>query len=184
MAAWATGAWATGAWAAGAWVGLDTACAWEHGAWATGAWASGAWQCGEVAPPVVPPVLARGGDDVPRRHPGWNKQRATLKRKREEEFTAQIRDIYRELTNDPQTAPQAEAILAPVVPSVTAAGESEAAHLRALDRRAAELRRRADALETDAVQAEIALRLLYRNLCDTRDDDDCAALRVLLPEVL
>lgn len=132
-----------------------------------------------------PPALdqPRGGDDRPA-HPGWNRKRATLKRRRDLEFTAQIRDLYRELTGDPSTAERAEAIVAAVVPPQPVKGESAAAREAALTARADALRRRADALEADAVQAEIALRLLHRNLRDTRDDDDCAALRVLLAEVL
>ena len=118
-----------------------------------------------------------GGDD----HPGWNRKRATLKRKREEEFTAQIRDIYRALVADPQTAAQAEAIVAPVVPSA-AASESETD--RALDQRAAQLRQRADALDAGAMQAEIALRLLYREMRERQEAEDFEAVRVLLAEVL
>ncbi len=132
------------------------------------------------------PALAleaqHGGDDAPgRSHRGWDRKRATLKRKREEEFTSQIRDIYRALVADPQTAAQAEAIVAPVVPSA-AASESETD--RALDQRAAQLRQRADALDAGAMQAEIALRLLYREMRERQEAEDFEAVRVLLAEVL
>ena len=50
--------------------------------------------------------------------------------------------------------------------------------------RAEAMRRRADAMDADAVQAEIALRLLHRNLLDTRDDDDMEAVEFLLSQVL
>jgi len=133
-------------------------------------WTADGW-CGVLAHNKV------GGDD----HPGWNRKRATLKRKREEEFTAQIRDIYRALVADPQTAAQAEAIVAPVVPSA-AASESETD--RALDQRAAQLRQRADALDAGAMQAEIALRLLYREMRERQEAEDFEAVRVLLAEVL
>lgn len=134
-------------------------------------WTADGW-CG------IPAHNKVGGDD----HPGWNRKRATLKRKREEEFTAQIRDIYRALTNDPETAPQAEAIVA-FVP-LTAHGESEAARSRALDRRASELRRRADAADAQAMQAEIALRLLYREMRQRQDDEDNEAVEFLLTHLL
>lgn len=108
-------------------------------------------------------------------------KRATLRRRRGDEFTTQIRDIYHALVADPQTAAQAEAIVAPVIPAdVADDGEPE----RALDRRAAELRRRADALDAGAVQAEIALRLLYRDLRHRQEADDIEAVPVLLAEVL
>lgn len=108
-------------------------------------------------------------------------KRATLRRRRGDEFTTQIRDIYHALVADPQTAAQAEAIVAPVVPSA-AASESETD--RALDQRAAQLRQRADALDAGAMQAEIALRLLYRDLRQRQEDDDFEAVPVLLAEVL
>lgn len=111
-----------------------------------------------------------GGDD----HPGWNKKRATLKRKREEEFTSQIRDIYRALVADPSTAAEAESIVAVAMPSSDPA----------LDQRAAELRRRADALDARAVQAEIALRLLYREMRQRQDDEDNEAVEFLLTHLL
>ncbi len=132
------------------------------------------------------PALAleaqHGGDDAPgRSHRGWDRKRATLKRKRDHEFTEQIRDLYRALVADPQTAAQAEAIVAPVIPAdVADDGEPE----RALDRRAADLRRRADALDARAVQAEIALRLLCRDLRQRQEADDLEAVPVLLAGVL
>lgn len=110
-------------------------------------------------------------------------RRATLKRRRDAEFDAQIHDIYRTLTADPATAAEAEAIVAPVVPFATS-GESEAAHEVAFDRRALELRRRADASEAAAVQAEIALRLLYGELRRRQEAEDMAAVELLLAQVL
>jgi len=108
-------------------------------------------------------------------------KRATLRRRRGDEFTAQIRDIYHALVADPQAAATAEAIVAPVVPAA-AAGEGETD--RALDRRAAQLRQRADALDAGAVQAEIALRLLYREMRERQEAEDFEAVPVLLAEVL
>jgi hypothetical protein len=124
-----------------------------------------------------------GGDDRPR-HPGWSKKRATLKLKRERELTEQIRDIYRELTADPETAAQAETILAPVIPPTPATGETEAARVEAIEARAEALRRRADAMDARAIEAEIALRVLYRQLREQMIADDWAAIEALLPEVL
>lgn len=124
-----------------------------------------------------------GGDDRPR-HPGWSKKRATLKLKRERELTEQIRDIYRELTADPETAAQAETILAPVIPPTPATGETEAARTEAIEARAEALRRRADAMDARAIEAEIALRVLYRQLREQMIADDWAAIEALLPEVL
>jgi hypothetical protein len=124
-----------------------------------------------------------GGDDRPR-HPGWSKKRATLKLKRERELTEQIRDIYRELTADPETAAQAETILAPVIPPTPAIGETEAARVEAIEARAEALRQRADAMDARAIEAEIALRVLYRQLREQMIADDWAAIEALLPEVL
>lgn len=126
-------------------------------------WTADGW-CGVLAHNKV------GGDD----HPGWNRKRATLKRKREEEFTSQIRDIYRALVADPSTAAEAESIVAVAMPSSDPA----------LDQRAAELRRRADALDARAVQAEIALRLLYREMRQRQDDEDNEAVEFLLTHLL
>lgn len=121
-----------------------------------------------------------GGDDLP---PGWSKRRARLKLNRELEYTEQIREIYRQLTGSPQAA-EAEAILAPVVPPVAATGESEDARFAAIEARAEALRVRADRLDYDAVQAEIALRLLHRELRDWQEADDLQAIRPLLAQVL
>lgn len=137
---------------------------------------------------TIPPAVTlppAGGDDVPDRgHRGWDRKRSRLKLHREREFTEQIRDLYRELTGDPRTAARAEAILAPIVAAVPAAGESEAAREAALEARAEALRARADALEADAMQAEIALRLLHRELRDWQEDDDLEAIQLLLSQVL
>lgn len=135
------------------------------------------------------PALAleaqHGGDDAPgRSHRGWDRKRATLKRKRDHEFTEQIRDLYRALTADPRTAERAEAIVAAVVPPAPARGETEAAHEAALLERAEVLRRRADALDAGAMQAEIALRLLYREMRERQEAEDFEAVLVLLAEVL
>jgi hypothetical protein len=115
--------------------------------------------------------------------PGWSKRRARLKLNRELEYTEQIREIYRQLTGSPQAA-EAEAILAPVVPPVAATGESEDARFAAIEARAEALRVRADRLDYDAVQAEIALRLLHRELRDWQEADDLQAIRPLLAQVL
>jgi hypothetical protein len=128
-----------------------------------------------------PPLTGKfGGDDRP---PGWNRRRSKLKLKRELEYTEQIREIYRALTGSSQAA-EAEAILAPVVPPVAATGESEDARVAAIEARAEALRIRADRLDAEAVQAEIALRLLYQQWRRQMEDDDWAAIQVLLPEVL
>ncbi len=138
---------------------------------------------GTVDAAAVDPVVTRtGGDD--KVHPGWNRKRATIKRDREREFTEQIRDMYRALLGDPRTAERAEQIVASVTEPVKVKGESEAAHEAALMARAEAMRRRADAMDADAIQAEIALRLLHRNLLDTRDDDDMEAVEFLLAHVL
>lgn len=95
-----------------------------------------------------------------------------------------MRDIYRALLGDPRTADEAQAIVAAVTKPVRVKGESEAAREAALMARAEAMRRRADAMDADAIQAEIALRLLHRNLLDTRDDDDMEAVEFLLAHVL
>ncbi len=114
---------------------------------------------------------------------GYGK-RATLKRKREAEFDAQVRDIYRALLGDPRTADEAEAIVASVTQPVRVKGESEAAREAALMARAESLRKRADAMDAAAVQAEIALRLLYDNLLDEREREDAEDLELLLSHIL
>lgn len=128
-------------------------------------------------------VTSAGGDDAPH-HPGWNRKRATLKRDRDREFTEQIRDIYRDLLGDPRTAEQAEQIVSAVTEAVQAKGESDAAREAALMARAGVLRRRADAMDAQALHAEIALRLLHQNLTDTREQDDFEAIEYLLGMVL
>lgn len=129
----------------------------------------------------IPSHSKVGGDDrLDRGHRGWDKRRATLKRDRDREFTAQIRDIYRELTGDPRTAERAEEIVAPVVTQ----GRADTALDVAIQSRAEELRRRADALDAGAMQAEIALRLLYREMRERQEAEDFEAVRVLLAEVL
>lgn len=182
MSVWASGVWGPGVWASGVWTEDATNCVWANGVWASGFWANGVWYCSGITPTPTPASTPRrGGDDRP---PGWSKKRAKLKLDREREFTEQIRDLYRELTGDPRTAARAEAILAPIVAPVAATGETEAARLAALEVRAEILRARADAFEADAMHAEIALRLLHRELRDWQEDDDLEAIRVLLAQVL
>jgi hypothetical protein len=157
--------------------------AWAIGAWAIGAWVTGAWVEGD-APDPPPTNVRTGGDDrIDRGHRGYGK-RSILKRKRDQEFDAQVRDIYRDLMGDPRTADEAQAIVAAVTEPVRVKGESEAAREAAIMARAEAMRRRADAMDADAIQAEIALRLLHRNLLDTRDDDDMEAVEFLLAHVL
>ncbi len=128
-------------------------------------------------------VTPAGGDDA-LRHPGWNKKRSTLKRKREREFDEQVRDIYRTLMGDPRTAEKAEAIVAIVSPPIPSRGESEAAREAVAMRRAEVLRARADAMDAQAMQAEIGLRLLYRELRQMQEDEDIEAVEFLLTHVL
>lgn len=130
-----------------------------------------------------PLTVVVGGDDA-RRHPGWNKKRATLKRDRDREFTEQIRDIYRTLIGDPRTAERAEQIVASVTEPVKVKGESEAAHEAALMARADALRKRADAMDAEALQAEIALRLLHQELRELQEAEDMDVLDMLLPMML
>lgn len=182
MAVWASGAWASGAWASGAWAaGAANFDCWADGAWSPGAWAVGAWGESETPPVVVVPPPSPGGDDRP---PGWSKRRAKLKLNRERALTEQIRDIYRELTADPEAAARVEALLAPVVPPAPAMGESEVARVAALEARADALRRRADAMDTQAIEVEIALRVMYGEMQDQLMADDWEAIKVLLSEVL
>ena len=174
MSVWASGVWGSGVWASGVWAEDATNCVWANGVWASGFWANGVWYCSGVTPTPTPtPTPRRGGDDRP---PGWSKKRAKLKLDREREFTEQIRDIYRELTGSPQ-AEEAEAILGRVSPPIVAQGES-------LDARAAALRARADQFDPSAVEAEIALRLLYRDLVQKIEEDDARAIELLLGHVL
>jgi hypothetical protein len=128
-------------------------------------------------------VRSPGGDDAPH-YPGWNRKRATLKRDREREFTEQIRDMYRALLGDPRTAERAEQIVASVTEPVKVKGESEAAHEAALMARAEAMRRRADAMDEEALQAEISLRFLHQELREIQEQDDFDAIEFLLPMVL
>ena len=95
-----------------------------------------------------------------------------------------MRDIYRALMGDPRTAEQAEAIVAAVVPVERTQGESESAYEAASLRRAEVLRARADAMDAQAMQAEIGLRLLYRELRQMQEDEDIEAVEFLLAHVL
>lgn len=95
-----------------------------------------------------------------------------------------MRDIYRALLGDPRTADEAQAIVAAVTKPVRVKGESEAAREAALMARAEAMRRRADAMDADAIQAEIALRLLHRNLMDMTDADDLDDIAHVLALVL
>lgn len=130
-------------------------------------------------------VTKVGGDDKPDRgHRGYGTKRATLKRDRDREFEAQIREMYRDLLGDPRTAERAEEIVAAVTEPVRAKGESESARESALMARAEAMRKRADAMDAEALQAEIALRLLYREMRERQEAEDFEAVRVLLAEVL
>jgi len=152
------------------------------------AWAAGGYIVRVVVAP--PGVVPAGGGRSPgsrRRSPehlGWNRHRALLQRNRDRELTAQIRDLYRALASDPSTAARAEAIVAAVVPPLPANRASATAREAELTAQVDALRRRADALEQDAVQAEIALRLLYREMRERQEAEDFEAVRVLLAEVL
>lgn len=133
----------------------------------------------------IPSHSKVGGDDrLDRGHRGWDKRRATLKRDRDREFEAQIREMYRDLLGDPRTAERAEEIVAAVTEPVRAKGESESARESALMARAEAMRKRADAMDAEALQAEIALRLLYREMRERQEAEDFEAVRVLLAEVL
>jgi hypothetical protein len=56
--------------------------------------------------------------------------------------------------------------------------------VEAIEARAEALRQRADAMDARAIEAEIALRVLYRQLREQMIADDWAAIEALLPEVL
>lgn len=130
-------------------------------------------------------VTKVGGDDKPDRgHRGYGTKRATLKRDRDREFEAQIREMYRDLLGDPRTAERAEEIVAAVTEPVRAKGESESARESALMARAEAMRKRADQMDAEALQAEIALRFLHQQLRDMQEDDDMEAITYLLPELL
>ena len=141
-------------------------------------WTADGW-CGIAAHNAS---TTAGGDD--KVHPGWNRKRATLKRDRDREFTEQIRDMYRTLLGDPRTAERAEQIVASVTEPVKVKGESEAAHEAALMARAEAMRRRADAMDEEALQAEISLRFLHQELREIQEQDDFDAIEFLLPMVL
>lgn len=129
------------------------------------------------------PVITRtGGDD--KVHPGWNRKRATLKRDREREFTEQIRDMYRTLLGDPRTAERAEQIVASVTDPTPSRGESEAAREAMLMLRAEAMRKRSDAMDEQALQAEIALRFLHQELREIQEAEDLDVLNMLLPMML
>ena len=62
----------------------------------------------------------------------------------------------------------------------TLAGRAQAA----LMARAEAMRRRADMMDADAMQAEIALRFLHKRLRDMQEDEDIEAFEFLLSQVL
>lgn len=129
-----------------------------------------------------------GGDDLPPRrrspHPGWDEQRSTLRRRRDEEFADQIRDIYRRLTRAPETAERIEQLVADIAPPEPAAGESEEAREAAVEARGAAIDQRLRALGERAAEREIAIRMLYRELREIEERDDEAAIEWLLSQVL
>lgn len=134
-----------------------TAC-WRHGAWRTSSWRAGSW---------------RGfGDDFDvavfraRHHPGWDRDRATLRLARDRDYDRAVREIYRAVTGAPETAARAAEIMAPYLAQI----EGLQAQRLGLERMTAE--------------SEIALHMLYDDLQAMNDQRDEAAIVTLLPRLL
>lgn len=136
-------------------------------------WNTSQGQNPEFIPPpvvvVVPPPV--GGDDKPeaRRYPGWDKKRSTLKRNEELRLAEDITALYRKLTGNEATAERAKAIVQPVSP----AADLALAESRALARRALQA-------QAQAVEIEIALRLLADELQAMLDEEDELAIAMII----
>jgi len=126
-----------------------------------------------IPPPVVVVEEPRlGGDDKIRRkspHKGHDKKRAQLKITEEQRLLADIRRMYRQLQGIEELAPQAEAILAPIVQRDESLETYTAAKLKLIEARL-------ESLASLGTEAEIALRLLYRELEEQREREDEEAI--------
>jgi hypothetical protein len=124
-----------------------------------------------------------GGDDKLRRspHKGHDKKRATLKRDEEAKLLADIRAIYRELTGYESTQAQALTIVAPELKQT---GESQEARDTFERKRAEAMNERISSLQTLGVESEIALRLLYQQLKELREQDDERVIAIILAQIL
>jgi len=138
-------------------------------------------QAPQLTYPPTPVIVVEeptkvGGDDRIRRkspHKGHDKKRAQLKITEEQRLLADIRRMYRQLQGIDELAPQAEAILAPIVQSGEAPEDYEAAKLKLIEARL-------ESLASLGTEAEIALRLLYRELEELRErEDEEAVLQAL-----
>jgi len=140
-------------------------------------------QAPQITYPPTPAVVEEprlGGDDRIRRkspHKGHDKKRAQLKITEEQRLLADIRRMYRQLQGIEELAPQAEAILAPIVQRDESLEAYTAVKLKLIEARL-------ESLASLGTEAEIALRLLYRELEEMieRDDEDAVlqALALLL----
>lgn len=127
---------------------------------------------------TAPSVSRTGGDDAPaggkKRHRGWNAKRDELKRSEEQRLTANIRALYRELTDDPTTQAAAEEIVAPLVPEAAAPADTTVARSARVQALRAELL---------TIEAEIALRLLAKQKRERDEEaEDIEAITSLLGE--
>jgi len=130
--------------------------------------------------PVVAEESRLGGDDKIRRkspHRGHDKKRAQLKITEEQRLLADIRRMYRQLQGIEELAPQAEAILAPIVQRDESLEAYTAAKLKLIEARL-------ESLASLGTEAEIALRLLYRELEEMRERDDELAVQAILALLL
>lgn len=136
-------------------------------------WNTSQGQNPEFIPPpvvvVVPPPV--GGDDKPEaeRHRGWDKKRATLKRNEELRLAEDITALYRKLTGNEATAERAKALVQPISP----AADLALAESRTFARQALQA-------QAQAVEIEIALRLLAAELQAMLDEEDELAIAMIL----
>lgn len=131
-----------------------------------------------IVPPVIPPVVTPpvGGDDRPDpKHQGWDRKKAKLKLTQEQELAADIRRLYRKLTDTEETREAAEAIVAEIVaPTVQLSDDSR--------QRTEQLKRSMASLAAQlSVEKEIALRLLHADLMrQEMERDDWEAIQITL----
>jgi hypothetical protein len=136
-----------------------------------------------------------GGDDAYHRRPiervevlertNENLKRGKLKLKREQQIADEIAAMYRALNAEPETAAKVEAIVAPVVTPLQTVDAPVSAPVRepTVTEKAEILTAKVAANEPAAVDAEIALRLLYEQQ-QSDDEDERQAIEVLLSQLL
>jgi formylmethanofuran dehydrogenase subunit C len=119
-----------------------------------------------------------GGDDIPYRkspHRGHDKERARLKITEEQRLAADIRAIYRELTDAPETRDRAEEAVSGMRLADERSGDSGIS---------ADSRDIRAALDRISADSETALRMLRLELADLLAADDERAIYEMLSQLL